>query len=1520
MKLLISTVDRDSSAPQDVVLGASGATTVRELVEHLAGTGGSVPDCYLGQELLDPETPLSDSGIRNGSVLGLGRPVPRGTGAYGPERDEMPLPVEPPDDVGTGPTVELKVVGGPDAGRVHLLGLGTHDIGPAPGSAVPLPGRDVPAAGIRLTVRPDGTAIAAVPPQGEVRLSLPEPPPERRRVDEPDLPPEPADDPAAGTSDDVPSDIPAGWVEWPLGGEMVIGEYLLRLAAPTEADAAVAPSEEGTGLDYNRPPRLIPPLAPEQFRLPGPPKAPGRRPIPMLIMIAPLFMGAGMVFVLHSYYFLLFTLMSPIMIIGNHISGRRQGRREYHENVRNYRARRANLEADVREKVEDERRLRVLSAPDPAAVGLMAVGPGARLWERRRSDPDHLMLRIGTSRQPSLLLVDDGAREDNHRSVRWQIPDVPVAVDLAGSGVVGLAGEGPQARALARWAVAQAAVLHSPRDLRITVLTDAESADSWSWIRWLPHARTGSGSGQEDGGKPVTLLGNDPETVANRVAELVSAIRTRSQADRATMSRALLSEPDIMVVLDGARRLRDIPGVVQVLKEGPAFRIFLLCVDQEERLLPEECVTVVSVGRHELTARRTGQPDQTGIRPDFVEPAWCERLARGIAPVRDVTPDADGGLPDKVNLLDVLELEPPQSEQIAERWRKRPANTSAVLGSGYDGPVAFDLVRDGPHALIAGTTGSGKSELLQTFVASLAVANHPEELSFVLVDYKGGSAFKECVRLPHTLGMVTDLDSHLVQRALESLTAELVRREHILAKTGAKDHPEYRAMRRRDPSLPPLPRLLLIIDEFATLARDVEDFIPGLVGIAQRGRSLGIHLVLATQRPAGVVTNDIRANTNLRIALRVTDAGESQDVLDTSDAVTISSATPGRALARTGHRSVQAFQTAFVGAPRLPDESADEQPRSRLWSAELPWQRLGRAAEAPSPGEETAEIELPDVPTDLTALVEAVSDAAASLDHTPLPSPWLPALGTEVRLGDLPEPPPPGRGQLAPVVWAMEDLPALQLQVPVTLDLAHFGHLYVLGMPRSGRTQVLRTLAGSVASTLSCEDVHLYGIDAGGGALTAMTVLPHCGAVVSRADLERLDRLISRLVAELARRQELLTAHSAGNLTELRATLPAGLRPPHIILMIDGYDALNGIISEHDNGRLLNDLLALLREGTAAGMHVIATSERALASGRLSVLNDDHLLLRLNDRTEYSVAGIDARRVPAAVPPGRGWRTTNGAELQVALLGPGSTGQEQAEALRAIGKTATTRHAKVPTGRRPFRVGVLPARVDFKEAYDKVPAERRRPLWALLGLGGDDVAPVGVDFADKAPTFVVAGPPGTGRSTTLASLGVSLLAGGTKIVAVTPRESPLRALDQHPQARVLARTNPSAEELRGAIEELGGPAVVLVDDADLIENFPAAEPVLKDLIASGRDRGLGLACAATAETLTNCLSGWLSEAKRGRKGILLSPQSMMEGDLIGARLAHNLLRVNRPAGRGLTTDPQTGALITVLVPETVLRG
>nr|BFE58987.1 FtsK/SpoIIIE domain-containing protein [Dactylosporangium thailandense] len=1486
MKLMLTAYDADERAARDHVVEVPDGATVRGLAEAVEGpVAAAGRRVFLDRERLEPEAPVRGSGIRPGSTIGLGAPAPAATGGR-------------TDLTRGGPRLaEVHLVSGPGAGTTWLLGAGSHEIGAGEQCAIRVEGPDAPPGGLWVTVSPDGTANWHMSRLDDgVRPADVTPPPDPHPVT--GLP----------TAQRRGRGGPGG--RWADGADLCVGPALLRLSAPVEPDAAVTASADGFGLDYNRPPRIAPHLDAERVRLPVPPGRTPRQPFPMLLLLAPIVLGLVLVGVFHSYFYLVFILFTPVMAITNWMVGRRTNRKQHQEQQQRYTERMRSLAVEIDAAVRREREVRCVTGPDPATIGLIATGPGARLWERRRRDPDHLLLRLGTVDVPSVKEIDDPARDENHRTVRWTIRDVPVGLELPECGVLGVVGAAEPVQALTRWFVAQSAVLHSPRDLRMVVLTSPERAEGWGWVRWLPHLRPGGAHG------PHAAIGNDPESIANRVAELVAQVQARQRVLGSSMGRAMFTDPDLLVVVDGARALRDVPGMVQILADGPRVRIFSVCLDEQERLLPEECGAVVVAEADTLTLRRTGTAPLKDIRADLVPVAWCDRLARALTPLRDVSPEHDAGLPREVRLLDLLDQEPPNPEALLERWRRRPASTTFVLGSGYDGPLSLDLVRDGPHGLVAGTTGSGKSELLQSFVASLAATNRPDELTFVLVDYKGGSAFRECAQLPHTLGMVTDLDAHLVQRAMDSLGAELRRRERILAAAEAKDLPAYRAKRAADPSLARLPRLLLIIDEFATLVRELPDFVPGLISIAQRGRSLGIHLILATQRPAGAVTPDIKANTNLRIALRVTDTVESQDIIDTGEAVHISPGTPGRALIRAGHRSAVPFQAAWVGAerPGLLDEAPVQQ-YEPVRTAELSWQRLGRPVELVAEDVDPL-LPGPVVPTDLQALVEAIRAAAERLeDFVAQPSPWLPALEDAVLLEELPAVPTPKDRHAsvpAPIPYALEDVPALQQRRVATVDLATFGHLYVVGAPRSGRTQVLRTIATSAARKAAVADVHMYGIDAAGGGLAALETLPHCGAVVSRHDMERLERLLRRLGRELTERQERSANANAAGIVELRRRLPEAERPAHILLFVDGWDALAPILDEHDQGRLLTDITRLVREGAAAGIHVIATSERALLGGRLAAHNDHKLLLRQADRNDYQLVGILPSKVPGTIVSGRGWHVLSRTETQVALLDADDSGQAQAEAIRRIGARlpATTPAA------RPFPVAALPGRVDFTGAYELVPDDRRRPMQALLGVGGDEGGAVVVDLTATS-AFFVGGPAGSGRSNALAAIAVSLLTGGTGLVVLTPRDSPLRALGRQPRVRLFDDPDPAADAVAAALDELGGPVVVLVDDADLL-TAPAADKVLRDVAAGGRDRGRAVVYAGAADALSIALGSWLTAARRSRRGLLLTPRSITEGDAIGARLVSSQVRMAAPPGRGFTGGPG-GAAIAVQIPLTMLR-
>jgi S-DNA-T family DNA segregation ATPase FtsK/SpoIIIE len=1469
MRLVVTVVSPSTGRRGDVVIDADPGTPVTEIaaeLEHLVhgaaaaeleqlvhGAPAAAPALFVGGHRVPGDMRLADSPLMDGCVVSLGDPAgcPR------------------PEPAGVA---ELRVAGGPAAGAVYRLGYGEARLGgPGPGSAL-VAGRPdividdpaIPPLALRVLISHGGGQVA---PFGDVPVLL------------------------AGQ----PLDQAAYWRP---GDQLAVGGTLLDLVPYEPPDAALHPAQDDTGLEFNRPPRLLPSEHVMRFALPSPPGRPERRPVPVLMAVVPVILGVGLAYFLRQVYMLAMAAFTPVMLLGSYVSDRRHGRKSHARQQADYTEHKARVERDARAALEAERLRRRHDRPDPATVLSIASGPRRRLWERRRSDPDYLLLRAGTAGLPSDVELTDPTRDEHRRQLFWLIADAPVTIPLTERAVLGVAGPGDLPRAAGRWLVAQVAALHSPEDVQVCVLTDSAGRDEWAWVRWLPHCRPAEGQ------DCAALIGHDAETVATRIAELqaiITARRKAREAGQAGFSR------DVVVVFDGSRKLRSLPGAVQVLREGGQVGVYSICLDAHERLLPAECQAVMAAGPDgTLTVQQAHEPVVGPVRPECVPAAWADRLARSLAPIRDVSGDGeDGGLPDACRLLDVVGLEPPAAAAIMSRWQAGGRSTVAVIGACYDGPFGIDLRKDGPHALIAGTTGAGKSELLQTMIASLACANRPDEMTFVLVDYKGGSAFKDCVRLPHVVGMVTDLDAHLTQRALTSLSAELTRRERILAAAGVKDLEDYTARPGR--AAGPLPRLVIVIDEFASLARDLPDFVTGLVGIAQRGRSLGLHLILATQRPSGVVSADIRANTNLRIALRMTDATESSDVIDAPDAAHISRATPGRGYVRLGHASLVPFQAARIGGHRPGADPVTG--TGRPWLRRADQSALGRPEpRRPAAGQADDEV------TDLKMLVGQIGHAADALRIPAQHSPWLSPLPQALLLRDLPAPARSAPGEQIPIPFGLIDLPRLQRQQPATLDLDTFGHLMAAGAPRSGRSQLLRTIAASLACCRSCADVHLYGLDCGNGALLPVADLPHCGAVVTRTQAERAARLMARLGAELAWRQDLLAEGGFAGLGEQRAATPPPDRLPHIVVLLDRWEGFTAGLGETGGGTLTDVITQILAEGASAGIHLVMTGDRSLLAGRISAMCEDKLTFRLAERDDYTLAGLRSRDLPDSIGAGRAFRAGTGTETQVALLAPDPSGQGQAAALRQVAAWATGRDAGVPRSRRPFRVDSLPSRITFGDAWRLRPAATAaRPLWGLAGVGGDELTALGPDLSDGAPAFIVAGPARSGRSAILASMTRSFLAGGAQAILVTPRPSPLRSLASLPGVvRSFEQSDLGEEELAGAIASLTAPAAVVIDDADLLADCEAGGELSK-IITRGSGRSLALVVAGDADILASGFGGWQADARRARRGCLTAPQTLPEGDLIGARLTHAHISGHVRAGRALLNTGD-GHLTTVTIP------
>ena len=1069
---------------------------------------------------------------------------------------------------------------------------------------------------------------------------------------------------------------------------------------------------------------------------------------------------------------------------------------------------------------------------------------------------------------------------------------VPETLDLRAVGVLGIAGPRASCEGLARWLLAQAATFHAPGDLSVTILTGPNQEQAWSWARWLPHARPKAG-------RCTSQIGSTDAAAARMASELAETLEDRLHAEGVRAPEPTDRVDQLhLVVLDGAYRLGSLPAVARLLRNGPRVGIYFVCLDDSEHLLPEECqasaiFSAAEPTRLDLRVSRGAQT--TSVLADRVTSAWAEALARALAPIRlSRRAETVTLLPTSLRLLDLLGLEDPDAERIVERWRHNGRTTKAVIGRQVTGTMAVDLRTDGPHGLIAGTTGSGKSEFLQTLIASLAVANRPDAMSFVLIDYKGGSAFKDCAELPHTVGMVTDLDGHLTERALASLAAELRRRERLLQRTGTKDIEDYWDL--DDGSRPePLARLALVIDEFAALAEELPAFVEGLVDLARRGRSLGIHLVLATQRPSGVVSPAIRTNTNLRVALRVTDAADSIDVIDSPLAARISKEVPGRAYLRVGHENLSEFQSARVGGHRRVEGD------QKLEVRPVDWTELGDVQPEPTRSSRTAE------DTDLSVLVSAVRLACAADQIEAPKKPWLDPLPSGLVLD---EEPPVAPGSLT-AVFGLEDRPAAQEQVPATWDIVAGGHLLVVGDAGAGRSTFLRTLAASVARRCPTRDVHLYGIDCGNGALLPLQDLPHCGAVVSRTEHDRVDRLLARLLEEVSERQRILSIGGFSSIADQRRVAEEKDRLPYVVVLVDRWEGFVAEFDALDAGRMVSAFLHLMKEAPGVGIRVVLSGDKTAMSARVSSLVPEIFVLRLNDRGNYALVGIQPRTLPDKILPGRCFRGGSGIEIQVGLLSEDPSGPAQAEALRAVAAAARARDAGTEDSLRPQQLGVLPQVVLLDQLWDGAAVPPGNDMGLLVGAGGDRIEPVWVDLREVGPAFVVGGPPRSGRSNALAVAARCALAQGVEVLIVCGRPSPLAALA--PLDGVVAVVEgPTAtrEAVTDVLGDAGRRLLVVVDDADYLGDSALAEP-LTAFIRGARDAAHAIVVGGTTTEMVGGFRGFVPEAKKSKAGLLLCPGAPGDGELLGVRLPRTAVFPG-PAGRGILTV--AGRLVTTQVP------
>jgi DNA segregation ATPase FtsK/SpoIIIE, S-DNA-T family len=1410
-----------------LVLDADPQTPLSEIIKVLNEVEKG--ELYLGTRRLGGKTTLAKSGIRDGSVITVGEPT----------RDRAKS------------DLELAVVGGPTAGVSFSLPIGVTTVGSGRNADIQVLDKHMSRAHLKIKVwEIDEYTIFDMHSKRGTFV-------EGERVE--------------GRYDLRPGDV------------IRAGASLLEIRLRPDGNADLRTDEEGH-LVFNRPARIWPKEPRPSVTIPSEPQPPEKQSFPWVQALAPLILSMIAALVFKNAMFLLFSLMAPIMVIGSRHTSGKDNKARYKKQLKEYEEGLEKAEVKIDETIRLQTRIHRFVYPDPTNLLSIGSDPRKRLWERRRHDEDFLFLRTGAANQDADIDVK-GTYKDGDENSKPTLDHVPVGIDLKTAGVMGIAGPADSVRASARWLIGQIATLHSPSDAILWMLTDRKSRVHWEWMRWLPHTRF-----EDFPDAPFANIATDKYQREEHVRLLVNLMAARKVARENEESVG----PAIVVIYDGMRALRNLPAVGRLLKEGPGVGIYAIGLEDDPSRLAEEGNAEVVMNQDGIggVLRVKGEVPIYDLLPDQVTGRWATALARGLGPMRQIeNDDGERSLPGSVRLVDMLGIDLEDPAQLVQRWSTNGRTTSADIGYGLDGIFALDLKRDGPHGLVAGTTGSGKSEFLQTMVVSLALANRPDAMNFVLVDYKGASAFADCDRLPHTVGMVTNLDGHLTERALTALDAELKRREHALKELQSPDVDTAWSKNPTKAATLGLARLVIVIDEFAELVHELPDFVKGLIRIARVGRSLGVHLVLATQRPTGVVSAEMRANTGLRIALRMEDRQDSTEVIDKPDAAAILRTTPGRAYARLGGgTSLIPFQTARVAGKRK-DIAKVVVPPSVI---PMPWPQLGR----PLPKRISQE-SVPAQTTDLHGLVELIKEASQLIDVKTSHSPWLPPLPEKLFLAAN-----TATGTNGIVEFGLEDRPSDQVQVPATFDVANGSHMAIAGSPRSGRSTALRTLAGAIARTWHPSDCHIYGLDFGNGALLSLAQLPHCGAVATRVEGARLERLISRLLDEVALRQELFARLGVGDINEQRSRSDQQL--PYIVVFFDLWEGMITDFALESGSDMQDRVLRLLREGPGVGIKVIISGDKSVLNNRVSSHIDRRLILRLSETEDYRIVGINPKHVSEEIAPGRALRPESMIEVQFGVLSNDLSASAQTAALAGIAELWQGAEAV----NRPFRVDALPLSISYEEA-GRLADSPVRPMDVVAGVGGDELALIRANLAEDGSTFVIGGVSRSGKSTALLSIAQALLDSGTRVVAFTPKPSPLTELKYDERAHVFLGVQPDLAAVREALES-NQPTVAIVDDL----NFMTGNEVdlyLQNKLAS-RSQHFGIVASGRTEDLRSGIRGIAVEMRKGRMGLVLSPQSGIEGDLLGMRFPQGLVG-KMPPGRAVFAKHGEAMLVQVALPR-----
>ena len=1227
-------LDRSPSPVALLDIDADATARISDLAQALgpwSSAPGHAPTVVAGGHPLNPDLPIARSGIHSGSTITLSAAAAADAPA---------------------PSALLSILTGPRAGMEIPLPEGRFTLG-APQDTVDLEDPLAPGRSAVLTVERGHAAIYA-------------------------------------TGDAVPVLVNAR----PIEQAQLRPTDTLRIGA---TDLTITAITDGSGIPISPAAVLHTPIPEENRSLPSVPTPGLLTPFPIIMMLLPLVLGLTMFSITRSPFSLMIIVFMPGFALAGFLTARRSHRLQKTVAWRRFDDALRAMRRRIRAEQAAELTVRSGRFPHPGDVCSAAVRRDSLLFSRSAQSPDVGRVRVGLALQtaaasaaaPAATAEPDLGEQLEHAADDLSAAVLPLTLQTVGPAPIAVTGRSGRADQLIASMILQLCALHSPADMTVCVL-GGEHPD---WLLWLPHAHTPF--------SPLRSAQLVPDMVDSSVllSDLLTCIEERTGASRPHQSRMEETGPlpRIVVFLLEPERV-DPPTLRTLLSSGPDAHIHTLIHCPDQRSVPQQCGTIFAIPDQGPAALNDGHGlTVQSIEIEVASHRLLSRAARALAPLVDATVSApiSTRMPTRFMLTETAGgTADALLHQTEIAWQHPAPSLNVAIGHTGTGLLSLDLAAQGPHALVGGTTGSGKSEFLRSWVLAMAAQQPPTTTTFLFVDYKGGSAFADCTRLPHSVGLVTDLDDHLVDRVLTSLRAELRRRETILAAAGV---PDLDSLRARDDSRA-FPRLIIVVDEFAALTAEMPDFVDGVIDIAARGRSLGLHLILATQRPAGVITGAIRANTALRIALRCADAADSTDIIGAPTAAHFPPEQPGRAAVSSGPGRLIDFQSAYTGASSTAQVTQSVTVR--------PVRPADQAAAEPGGAENGhpamligADERITDARTDAAHIVDGLGRLA---EHLPAPRrPWLDALPSVLTGADASAllTPADGDHSMRALIGIIDD-PRRQRRRPLELDLSRGGVTTVIGGAGAGTTSALITAAQRIARCSS--QIPIWGIDATGtGSLNCLLGSPGVKDIITSDDQARMTRLMDRVLAD-SRSQD------SGSSSGLRA-----------VLLIDGGGALKDLLLQPQQETWSSALTELTATARQRGICIIAAADHHLAlPSMLARAAAATIVLRQASRDDAAQLGVPRGLLTDDTPPGRG--AVDGLEMQIIAPEP-------------LSASNTGRPGAIPT---------LPAHLSLAD----LPAADGA---ARVGLHARQMTPV---VQSLPPTVLVAGPADSGRIGVLAAL------------------------------------------------------------------------------------------------------------------------------------------------------------------------